>query len=372
MKRFFTPLWHPPESNYAGGFYRARRLLEEMTEFEFCAVDSETTSLTGPPKRGTLTLYHTKRIVTASPKYFKAFRAVNWSVSCLLLTIAGLRFRDLSGVYVPTSEVLPVTLAGAIVARVRNVPLVLCNLNIRGTAFWNINRMLHRSARGIITISAALRDELREQLPHARLEIGSVGVDDFSVPRGEPRFDAVFVGRQTRDKGVFDLVDVWSRLRERGETATLALAGPIQPQVRVELESTIAKLGLGEQITILGAVTENEKWELLSRSRICVFASAIEGWGIVPIEAHLAGLPVVAYDLPAYAETIAQSPFALLSECGDIDAFTRNVSAALSREWPSSEIRTWAAKFSWPSVVSLEERLIEAIVTDTPVAPVAV
>ena len=51
-----------------------------------------------------------------------------------------------------------------------------------------------------------------------------------------------------------------------------------------------------------GVITEKEKIELLSRSKVLLFPSMIEGFGLVVAEALHAGLPVIAWKLPVFEE----------------------------------------------------------------------
>jgi glycosyltransferase involved in cell wall biosynthesis len=125
------------------------------------------------------------------------------------------------------------------------------------------------------------------------------------------------------------------------------------------------QLGLQGSITLDGVVSEKKKWQGYASAGLCVFPSHVEGWGIVPIEAHLAGLPVVAYDLPAYASTIRQSPAAKLVSIGDTGAF-----ATATIEWirtpPStSEVRKFAEEFSWDVALRIEESAIARFVNQS-------
>jgi glycosyltransferase involved in cell wall biosynthesis len=51
-----------------------------------------------------------------------------------------------------------------------------------------------------------------------------------------------------------------------------------------------------------GFVSEEEKYKVMKASKIFVFPSYLEGCPIVVCEALACGLPVVAYELPAYRD----------------------------------------------------------------------
>lgn len=360
----FVPLWHPPRSGFAGGFYRARRILESLAHFDVVVADTDSSDIDPGRIPGILIRIPAQRLYARRWPLFFVMRMVNWIWTAIALTYLGLQQRSkLDGVYVPYSEVLPLTLAGFIVAKLCNIPLILCNLNVRDTALWQLNLRFHSRADAIITISRALAQELADSGVRAPILIGSVGVDDRSIPRAaEKRYDAIFVGRHTQAKGIFDLVKIWRLCCDTQPALRLAMVGACADHVAVQLARRIDACGLRHNIDVLGAVDEKKKWELYACSRLCVFPSKVEGWGIVPIEAHLAGLGVVAYRLPAYEETIAGSPGASLVTLGDIHAFAASVLNVLKDGVDRPATQAWARRFAWPRTVELEERLIASIV----------
>ena len=51
---------------------------------------------------------------------------------------------------------------------------------------------------------------------------------------------------------------------------------------------------------LVGYLSEEQKISMMKASRLFIFPSYEEGWGIAVTEAMACGLPVVCYDLPAY------------------------------------------------------------------------
>jgi glycosyltransferase involved in cell wall biosynthesis len=70
------------------------------------------------------------------------------------------------------------------------------------------------------------------------------------------------------------------------------------------LRADIAAQGL--PIELAGYVDEATKFDILSRSKLFVFPSVEEGWGIAVAEALAVGTPVVAYDLPVYRSVFGE------------------------------------------------------------------
>lgn len=364
--------WHPPEGGRAGGFLRAKLFVEGQRTFDLVIVDTNTTDIEAHRVQGALSLVSLRWAYARSGRAFKASRALNWSLFFLTSVLRGLTWKGrLDFVYVPSSELVHTALAGFLVARVRRIPLVFCNQNIEGVPLWRLNRILHKRADVIITVSAALRDELRRDGIGGRIEVGLVPVPDHSVPRQVPGYDAVFVGRHTAEKGVFDLLEIWRLCKAQRPSLRLALAGPCACDVRATLQRTIDSYSMSRNVALLGPISEEEKWNLYSRARLCVFPSRVEGWGIVPVEAHLAGLPVVAYDLPAYETTLRHSSAARLVPVGDVHGFCAAVLKVLAAPPDCGRARLWAKQFTARKMVLEEARLIHlAIAARCPPASV--
>jgi glycosyltransferase involved in cell wall biosynthesis len=120
-----------------------------------------------------------------------------------------------------------------------------------------------------------------------------VDVEHFlALPRSPADFYLVF-GRVVPYKRVDLAVAACARLG-----VALKVAGDGRA-----LEAVRAQAPPGSSVEFLGRVGERERDELLSGARALLFAGE-EDFGIVPVEAQAAGLPVVAYRVGGAAETV--------------------------------------------------------------------
>jgi glycosyltransferase involved in cell wall biosynthesis len=127
----------------------------------------------------------------------------------------------------------------------------------------------------------------------------SNGVDlkqPAAVPEQEKRYDAAWVGRVHKQKGIEDLITTLAFLSKEIKNFKAIMIGDLQKM----LAPQIAAAGLSENVEFSGYVSENEKFRLLKSSRLFLMPSRYESWGIVIGEALATGLPVVAYELDAY------------------------------------------------------------------------
>lgn len=151
-------------------------------------------------------------------------------------------------------------------------------------------------------------------------------------------FEGCFLGRLNPTKGIFDLPKIWKRVVEELPEAKLVIIGGGERWLD-ELWSQIQSLGLDEKIKITGFVSEEEKYNLLGQSKVFVFPSYEEGWGMAVAEAMAAGLPVVAYDLPAYREVFPNASVTV--GVGDIEAMSKAVLEFLQDK---DKYETWQKK----------------------------
>jgi len=86
VRNLFIPLWYPPEESYAGGFYRAKRIVESLQKYKPYVVASDTF----PLHTTHLLRYPTRTIRAISPQWFKLVRALNWAWSTLAIVMLGL------------------------------------------------------------------------------------------------------------------------------------------------------------------------------------------------------------------------------------------------------------------------------------------
>lgn len=161
-------------------------------------------------------------------------------------------------------------------------------------------------------------------------------------------FDACFVGRLEKGKGVLDLVAIWRIISDKIPAAKLAMIGIGSD--KDHLVSMIERGHLTKNIMLCGFVDEKKKFEAMQRSKLFVLPSYVDAKPIAILEAMSCGLPVIAYDLPAL-KSIWQHDIVCVPQ-GDTESFAKTVlelledpqrRLALSRRGlsRSKDARTW-------------------------------
>jgi len=146
------------------------------------------------------------------------------------------------------------------------------------------------------------------------------------VPPPPKQFDVVWMGRVHPQKGIDDLLAALAWLKQQLPDFRAVIIG----KSRDKLEPVIGRMGLLENVTFSGLVSEQEKFRLLKSSRVFVMPSRYESWGIVVGEAFASGVPVVAYDLPCYRPVFGD--FVRYVKCFDRDGFKRAVEDEIRRQ----------------------------------------
>ena len=130
----------------------------------------------------------------------------------------------------------------------------------------------------------------------------------------------VCVGRLCEQKGQLILLEALALLRQRGYPIRLTLAG--DGEMRGAIEAAIARLSLGDLVTITGWVSAAQVTGLLARSRALVLPSFAEGLPIVIMEAMAMGCPIVTTFVAGIPELVRDGLDGFLIPAGDVVALT--------------------------------------------------
>jgi len=145
----------------------------------------------------------------------------------------------------------------------------------------------------------------------------SFGVDAARAARVPPQekiYDAVWIGRVHRQKGIEDLLAILLHLSKTVKDFRAMLVGNLR-----ELQPRIESLGLSKNVEFAGFVSEDEKFRLFHASRVFLMTSRFEGSPRVVAESLVCGVPVVAYEVETYRAIFGD--FMHYVPCYDVEAF---------------------------------------------------
>jgi glycosyltransferase involved in cell wall biosynthesis len=110
------------------------------------------------------------------------------------------------------------------------------------------------------------------------------------------------------------------------------------------MESVRASAGGHEQIALLGRVSDDQRDHLLSGARALLFPGE-EDFGIVPVEAQAAGVPVIAYGVGGASETVVDAGTGVLFDAQDAASLAGAIERFEMLRLDESQIRENAVRF---------------------------
>ncbi|MET0764895.1 MAG: glycosyltransferase family 1 protein [Blastococcus sp.] len=222
-----------------------------------------------------------------------------------------------------------------------------------------VPRALQR-ASVVCTPSQAVADEIAEayRLPGDRIQVTPLGVSDewartpvpepaWLAARGLPERYVLFVGTIEPRKMLPTLVAAMRELQTSDVADTpLVVLGPAGWGPELDLS------GLPEgRVLFTGFRNDDEVHRIVAGAGVLAFPSAAEGFGLPPLEAFAAGVPVVASDLPVTREVLGNDPArATLVPPGDGPALAAALHERLTLSDPpgaAESRRAWASRFTW-------------------------
>ena len=229
-------------------------------------------------------------------------------------------------------------------------------------SFW----LIRKKADKIILMNNLIRNELLSKgFLGQKMRVSSNGLNlDYlnSLQPSNLAYDGVFLGRMNASKGVEDLLPIWKKVCEKIPGAKLALIGGAEKKTKTNFIQKIKAAGMEKNIEVLGFLEDDKTFSILKASKIFLFPSHEEGWGIAIAEACGCGLPVVSWDLPVYQEIFADYTFQIKEN--NTDAFAEQIIKLLFDDSYQREVgskgREFIKKCSWAEVARRELEIIKA------------
>ena len=114
-------------------------------------------------------------------------------------------------------------------------------------------------------------------------------------------FTICYIGRFEKHKGALDMLNVVQILKRNKMNVRVAIVGYINERFQRKVYKILKTYNLNENFIFFGTLDNVAKLKILSSSNIYLHLSYEEGWGMSVMDAAYAGIPIVAYNLPAYS-----------------------------------------------------------------------
>jgi glycosyltransferase involved in cell wall biosynthesis len=215
---------------------------------------------------------------------------------------------------------------------------------------------LYRRARYV-----AVSDATRRELVGLGVRAQAISVvHNGMVPPGPaaavartPYPSICVLGRLVPHKRVELALEAAARIRSHLPGLRVRVVG--QGYWEPRLRETVARLGLGDAVELLGWLDEDAKQQVLASSWVLAMPSLKEGWGLAVLEAAASGTPTIAFRAAGgLRESVVHGSTGLLAD--DPDEFTRHLAWVLLnrhlRQRLGDAARAHAARFTWSQTVA--------------------
>jgi glycosyltransferase involved in cell wall biosynthesis len=239
-----------------------------------------------------------------------------------------------------------------------------------GTRRRVLARLAASQAVRVLTLSEFSRREIVERLgvAPARVEAVPLGVPPRAVTKPAPRNDTrepdpriLYVGTLFNRRHIPALVEGFARFAATRPGARLDIVGSNRTRPWIDVEALAAASPARARIRVRSYVSGDELSSLYDEAAAFVFLSEYEGFGLTPLEALAAGVPVAVLDTPVAREVYGGA--ALYLERPDpalvAGALEELIGSSTTRARLLAEADTTLARYSWKACA---ERTLQAIV----------
>ncbi len=175
----------------------------------------------------------------------------------------------------------------------------------------------------------------------------------------------IFLGVLSKDKGISDAIRCFANLKTRGEYRFWVVGRTETREYGRQIQHLVRSLGMDSNIEFFGFVSQEKKFELLSRAHVLINPSVKEGWGLVNIEANSVRTPVIAYNSEGLIDSVKQNLSGIIVNKNTPEDLANAVLELIhdNQKYKAmcASASEWSKRFSWIKSKDLSLKLIEQI-----------
>ena len=157
-----------------------------------------------------------------------------------------------------------------------------------------------------------------------KIHITTPGLDKkiFKAYRGLKRNNTILsVGRIQKQKGQLQTLDLFKSLQYRIKGLELIFVGGPSgldgDAYLTKMKNRIEELKIEEEVQFLGSLSQKKLVKLMKKSMLLIHSAESETFGLVAIEAHRLGLPVLSTNQGSFKEIISNNENGLVAKSFD-------------------------------------------------------
>lgn len=231
-------------------------------------------------------------------------------------------------------------------------------------------KLMKKYCDKVLTVSPIIKKYLEKQgFDASKIYVVNNGVDALAISRSEKyadkarQYDGIFVARLAPSKGIHELADIWNGVVCKVPDARLAVIGGGDESTVQSLKKEFEEYNITKNVDFLGYCQSDIIYSYLKSSKVFVFPSHEESWGIAVAEALACGIPAVTYDLDAY--DVFFNGLTIESKIGDFKGMSLAIVELLTDEDKREHLATAGRNYvldnyTWEQVSQKEWELINA------------
>lgn len=217
---------------------------------------------------------------------------------------------------------------------------------------WLIPKVIKRADK-IITVSNTSRKEIIKYYPYAKnkLEVIYPGIDNtFKVlPNINKKNQILYVGSLNERKNFISVIKAF--MQSNSKEFQLLIVGNFSPNFNLnqETQNILDKAKNNPNIEFKYNISNKELTQLYNESKLFIFPSFYEGFGLPPLESMACGTPVIASNLSSMAEVCANA--AIFVDPHNLNDITQQLKILLNDDILQKDMITKGLKhiekFTW-------------------------
>lgn len=230
--------------------------------------------------------------------------------------------------------------------------------NIKGFIGKTVERMTLKLPNIIISVSEKVeRDLLSIGVDEKKIMVVPNGIDFEKIQGIKPadsEYDVIFAGGLIKHKNVDVLIKAIDILKKKMPGVKCAIIGD-GPE-RKNLSNIVRKLNLEKNVEFLGFLKKHDDViSYMKSSKVFVFPSNREGFGIAALEANACGLPVITVDHPrnAACDWIINNENGLIGKLSEREIAEEMLAVLDGRKCMREKCIEYAKRFDWAAITDL-------------------
>ena len=224
------------------------------------------------------------------------------------------------------------------------------NLNSKTPARAKQIKNAAKHALGILSVSKALKNEMINMgIEKEKIHVIYNGVnhDKFNFPANTCNKEnyILYVGNLKKAKGIFELIDGFSKIHINFPDLKLVFAGP--GVMKQQLMERAINHNIKDKVELLGSVNHNDLPQLMRHARLVALPSYNEGVPNVLLESMACGTPVLASNVGGIPEIVDLVDCGVLIPPMSSGAVAKGLTQTLNKKWSRKLIIEHSQRFTW-------------------------